>query len=66
MKIKINGKDQLIEDQISLESLLSKIKLKKEKIAIEVNGKIIPKKDYKKYHLKEKDKIEVVSFVGGG
>ena len=38
----------------------------KNKIAVEINGEIIPKKDYETVQIKENDVIEVVSFVGGG
>ena len=36
------------------------------KVAIEYNGIIIPKLNYKKKYLKNKDKLEVVHFIGGG
>ena len=35
-------------------------------IAIEYNGIIIPKVRYKKKYLKDKDRVEVVHFIGGG
>ena len=35
-------------------------------IAVECNGKIIPKSMYKEKILKDNDHLEVVSFVGGG
>ena len=40
--------------------------LSQKKIAIAVNGSIIPKKEYQKIILKEGDKIEIVQAVGGG
>ena len=46
--------------------LISKLKLNNKKIAIELNGKIISKTIYKKCILKNKDKIEIVHFIGGG
>lgn len=36
------------------------------RIAIECNGKIVPKNYYCETILKEGDTLEVVSFVGGG
>ena len=36
------------------------------KVAIEHNGIIIPKSNYKKKYLKNNDKLEVVHFIGGG
>lgn len=36
------------------------------RIAVERNGEIVPKSQYKKTVLMDGDSIEVVSFVGGG
>ncbi|MDD6190600.1 MAG: sulfur carrier protein ThiS [Firmicutes bacterium] len=36
------------------------------RIAIERNGKIVPKAQYESTVLEEGDSVEVVSFVGGG
>ena len=46
--------------------LLKKYKLRHKKIAIEYNGKIVAKCDYKKKYLKKNDKLEIVHFIGGG
>lgn len=35
-------------------------------IAIEVNGRILPKNEYNTYNISDNDIIEVVNFVGGG
>lgn len=35
-------------------------------IAVELNGNILPKPQYESYVIKEDDKLEVVTFVGGG
>ena len=36
------------------------------RIAVEINGKILPKSAYASVTLKEGDVLEIVSFVGGG
>ncbi len=36
------------------------------RIAVEKNGEIVPKAEYAETILKEGDRLEVVSFVGGG
>ena len=48
------------------QDLLKKYNLINKKIAIELNGIIIPKIKFKKKYLKNKDKVEVVHFIGGG
>ncbi|EJN6461495.1 sulfur carrier protein ThiS [Campylobacter upsaliensis] len=35
-------------------------------IALELNGKIVPKSEFENLILKKGDKAEIVSFVGGG
>ena len=45
---------------------MKKYKLNNKKIAIEYNGTIIPKTNYKKKYLIDNDKVEIVHFIGGG
>ncbi len=65
-KIQLNGKKIAIKSNISLLALLKKYKLNKKSIAVEHNGTIIPKTNYSKKFIKNKDKIEIVHFIGGG
>ena len=65
-KIQLNGKKISILTNFSVIDLIKKYKLKEKKIAIELNGTILPKQYYGKKKLKNNDKIEVVQFIGGG
>ena len=65
-KIQLNGKKVVIKSNYSLFELLKKYRLINKKIAVEHNGIIIPKINYKKRSLKNNDKIEIVHFIGGG
>ena len=65
-KIQLNGKKITIRSRETIFDLLKKFKLNNKKIAIEHNGAIIPKTNYKKRYLKSNDKLEVVHFIGGG
>ena len=65
-KIQINGRKINIKQKINLSDLLKKYKLDTKKIALELNGEIIPKQMYKKKIIKNKDNIEIVHFIGGG
>ena len=64
--IQLNGKKIKINNKITIYDLLLKFKLASKKIAVEYNGTIIPKIKFKKRYLKNKDKLEVVHFIGGG
>ena len=65
-KIQLNGKKVVIKSNYSILDLLTKYKLADKKVAIEHNGLIIPKANYKKKYLKNNDKVEIVHFIGGG
>ena len=65
-KIQLNGKKITIKPNVTIYELLEKFKLNNKKVAIEYNGIIVPKTNYKKKILKNNDKLEVVHFIGGG
>ena len=65
-KIQLNGKKILIKSNFSIQDLLNKYNLINKNIAIEHNGIIISKVNYKKKYLKNDDKVEIVHFIGGG
>lgn len=62
----INGTQENVEAGITISELLHKFDVNPEKIVVEVNLEIIPKDQFDTKVLKEEDKIELVSFVGGG
>ena len=66
IKIKINGKFVKVKDKISLLNLTKKLKIPANKVAIELNQKIVNKKSLGYIKIKENDKIEIVHFIGGG
>ena len=66
IKIMVNGKQMQVIPKFSLRSLVIKLKIPLNKIAIELNKKIIDKKRISKIFLKKGDKIEIVHFIGGG
>ena len=66
IKIQINDKILLVNDNSNLQELVNKLKIPVKKVAIELNQEIIDKSKLKKYILKKKDKIEIVHFIGGG
>ena len=66
IKITVNGKQMQVIPKFSLKSLITKLKIPLNKIAIELNMKIIDKKNISRIQLKKCDKIEIVHFIGGG
>lgn len=68
MIIKINGKEENIEESVNtLEKLIKSMNDKIPKLfAIEKNGKIIYKENYQTETINNNDEIEIVMFCGGG
>tara|TARA_Y100001970_G_scaffold287819_1_gene413435 strand:- start:2307 stop:2525 length:219 start_codon:yes stop_codon:yes gene_type:complete len=66
IKIKVNGKFSVINDNLSLSIFLKQLKIPLKKVAIELNREIIDKNKLKKIKLKKDDRIEIVHFIGGG
>ena len=66
IKIKVNGKFSLINENLSLFTLLNQLKIPLKKVAIELNHEIVDKKKLNNIKLKKDDKIEIVHFIGGG
>ena len=66
IKITVNGKQMQIIPKFTLKSLITKLKMPLNKIAIELNKKIIDKNRISEIRLKKGDKIEIVHFIGGG
>ena len=65
-KIQLNGDPYEINGRTNLNGLLNKLKIQKNKVAIEVNGEIIEKDKYQNLILRKDDKVEIVHFIGGG
>ena len=65
-KIQLNGNPYEISGRTDLNELLNKLKIEKNKVAIEVNGEIVQKEKYQNLILRKDDKVEIVHFIGGG
>ena len=66
IKIVVNGKLLTVNRKFSLKNLIEKLKIPINKVAIELNEIIVDKKKLNKIFLNNKDKIEIVHFIGGG
>jgi len=66
IKINVNGKKVIFNKNESIEILIKKLKIPLNKVAIELNKKILDKRKIKKIKLNDNDNIEIVHFIGGG
>lgn len=64
--ITVNGKEIQMEQSISVAAYLENAGYQMKRIAVELNGDILSKYEYSDTMLKDGDRLEVVTFVGGG
>ena len=66
MYIVLNGKKFEVLKKVTIAQLLKKMDIKPSKVAVEVNKVVIPKEQYKYFKFSNKDRVEIVTFIGGG
>nr|WP_296031580.1 sulfur carrier protein ThiS [uncultured Dorea sp.] len=62
----VNGKEINLTKDTSVAEYLEQNRYQVKRIAVELNGDILPKYSYSDTMLKDGDRLEVVTFVGGG
>lgn len=62
----VNGKEMSFKDGITIEELLSELKIEAYKVVAEVDLNIIDKEEYATTKLTSDSKVELIRFVGGG
>jgi sulfur carrier protein len=65
MKLIVNGNPTELAEQTTVRQLVSGFNLVPEKVAIELNRRLVRAAQYDT-PLKDGDEIEIVTFVGGG
>ena len=64
--ITINGKQIQLTAEMSVADYLEENNYQINRIAVEMNEEILPKYSYSETMLKDGDRLEIVTFVGGG
>lgn len=62
----INGEEKALACPTVLSELLTQLGYRAAFVAIELNGNIIKQADFGSTTITDTDKLEIVSFVGGG
>lgn len=66
--MKVNGEERSLADLKSpdIGSLLELYGIKPAGVAIEINGRVVPRQKWADVKLNGEDRIELIRFVGGG
>jgi sulfur carrier protein len=62
----LNGEPHMIAGDAQLTVLIDQLKLRRGRVAVEINRIIIPKAEWNVVVLRPGDTVEIVNFVGGG
>lgn len=66
MDIIVNGKVNHLEEKISLAEFLKQRGFEAKAAVVEYNGEIVPSEQWEDIALSPADRLEIVTFVGGG
>lgn len=66
MLILVNGEERAFEGVADVAGLVARLGLDVRKVAVERNLEIVPRSAYAATPLADGDRIEIVTFIGGG
>ncbi len=66
MNIVVNGEELSFEKELTIEELLSYLKIEDKVMAAAIDMNIVKKEKWRSFNIKDKSKVELLHFVGGG
>ena len=66
MRICVNGAQREVAEGTTIQGLLEALQIPPASVAVERNAELVIRKDFRLRSLCEGDRIEIVTFVGGG
>ena len=66
LHIQLNGEARHLESGATIAALLDAEGLAQRRVAVEVNGEIVPRGQHAGHPLRDGDKVEIVHALGGG
>jgi sulfur carrier protein len=66
MQILVNGEARSAPETLPLPALLDELRLAGKRLAVELNGAIVPRSAWAATRLRDGDRVEIVHAIGGG
>ncbi len=66
MRIIVNGQPENANAEVTVALLIEAHNLQPLRVAVEVNEKLVRRRDFEQTQLRADDRVEIVTFVGGG
>ena len=64
--ITVNGRREQLPAALPVAELLQRMNLAERRVAVEVNGAIVPKSRHLDHRIVDGDEVEIVQAIGGG
>ena len=66
MQVKVNGEPKELPAATTVEQLLKSLSIDAAQVAVELNEAVVRRAQHPSVALKDGDRLEIVTFVGGG
>lgn len=66
MHIQVNGEQRTLVAGLTVAGLLTELDIRSDRVAVELNLTILDRNEFDRRNLQEGDRIEIISFIGGG
>jgi thiamine biosynthesis protein ThiS len=66
MQVQVNGEQRTLAAGLTVTGLLEELNIKPDRVAVELNLTILDRSEFDRKNLREGDRIEIISFIGGG
>ncbi len=66
IEIYVNGDTRITRVGATVADLLRELEIKTERVAVELNLEILDRATFDQRSLKDGDRVEILSFIGGG
>jgi len=66
MQIIVNGQSRTCETAVTLDGLLAELDLQPRRVAVELNRQLVRRAEFGHTTLRDGDRLEIVTLVGGG
>jgi sulfur carrier protein len=66
MHIQVNGEQRVLADGSTVAGLLAELDIRSDRVAVELNLNILDRSEFDGRNLQDGDRIEIISFIGGG
>lgn len=64
--LRVNGEPHMHRGSATIVALLSELGASCDRVAVMLNDRVVPRSEWDRVMLKEGDRVEVLTFMGGG